>query len=203
MAHDPAGSDADVAAAPYADSLALADELLNASPDAASGQLAVGEADLWRLVDVSHIGESVRAKITSLVGHRGVIDEQVLNAASREVDLAQARIRLSRTLLAADMFAAIRAPAERAIDDELAELDAIVPELIEAHRSSVEQQQRIAAHLAEIHRIEMEGELKRDEIRKETARDQSTMWAEQMARDREAANKRNELFLQGFRGSRY
>ena len=78
-----------------------------------------------------------------------------------------------------------------------------MPELIEAHRSSVEQQQRIAAHLAEIHRIEMEGELKRDEIRKETARDQSTMWAEQMARDREAANKRNELFLQGFRGSRY
>jgi hypothetical protein len=163
---------------------------------------ALTNGELWAMVACDDVSENVHTKVMGLITHRGGIDESVLQAARGEVDLATARIRLWRTMLGTPMFDPIRGDAERMIGTELDELEAIIPELIEAHRRSVEQQAKIAEHMAEVNRITMEGMLERGAIQRKIASDQATMFDEQMARDREASNKRHDLFMHSFRGSR-
>lgn len=163
---------------------------------------ALTNSELWAMVACDDVSENVRSKLTGFIASRGGIDDAVLQASRSEIDLASARIRLRRVMLGTSMFDPIRAEAERMIDAELRELEAIVPELLEAHRASVERQQQIATHMAEVHRIEMEGAIKRSGIQREIATDQAEAFDKQMARDREAAKNRFDLFMQGFRNSR-
>lgn len=158
---------------------------------------------LWRLVESEDLSEQVHVRLSALIARAGGLTDAVMHAARGEIEKAAATLRLRRTLLVASMFDEIRADAEAMIATELEQVDAIMPELVEAQRAAVEQQQAIAKSMAEIHRIEMEGERERKAIRDKLWLEQTADHDEYMNSLREQSNERNKKFLETLRGSRY
>lgn len=186
----------------YRDALAIADEVVG-SPAAASQGGPLTHDQLWRLVDSDDLSEGVRARLVALVGQAGGVTEPVVAAARAEVEKASATIRLRRTMLQAPMFDSIRAEAEGMIEAELAQLAAIIPELLEAQRAAAEQQQVIADTMTEVHKIQMEGAMRRQAIRDEISLDQSSQHDDHMKTLRAQSDARHKAFLDSIRGSRY
>jgi len=186
----------------YSEGAALADEFIGSAPSAGE-QAALTHDQLWRLVDGDDLSETVRARIVSLVGGASGVSDFVVNSARGDIEKATASIRLRRSMLVASMFDSIRADAEAMIESELEQLAAIVPELLAAQRSAIEQQQLIANTMTEVHRLQMEGELTRQEIRNEVSSQQTSQHDDYMKSLRSQSDARHKSFIDSIRGSRY